>query len=71
MIAVGWKARWAAAALFIFVLVVSVVFHAFWAVEASQVRLQNILFMKNIAIMGGLLYIMVHGSGPMSVDKKP
>lgn len=71
MIAVGWKARWAAAALFIFTLVASVVFHAFWAVEASQMRLQNILFMKNIAIMGGLLYIMVHGSGPVSVDKKP
>lgn len=71
MIAVGWKARWAAAALFIFVLIASVIFHAFWAVEASQVRLQNIMFMKNIAIMGGMLYIMVHGSGPMSVDKKP
>jgi putative oxidoreductase len=71
MIAVGWKARWGAAALFIFVLIASVVFHAFWAVEADQVQLQNIMFMKNIAIMGGMLYIMVHGSGPMSVDKKP
>lgn len=70
MIAVGWKARWAAAALFIFTLIASVVFHAFWAVEASQVQLQNIMFMKNLAIMGGLLYIMVHGSGPISVDKK-
>lgn len=70
MIAVGWKARWAAAALFVFVLIASVVFHAFWAVEADQVQLQNIMFMKNIAIMGGLLYIMVHGSGPISVDKK-
>lgn len=70
MIAAGWKARWAAAALFIFVLIASVVFHAFWAVEADQVQLQNIMFMKNIAIMGGLLYIMVHGSGSISVDKK-
>ena len=71
MIVVGWKARWASAALFIFVLIASVVFHAFWAVEADQVQLQNIMFMKNIAIMGGLLYIMVHGSGPISVDRKP
>jgi putative oxidoreductase len=53
MIVVGWKARWASAALFIFVLIASVVFHAFWAVEADQVQLQNIMFMKNIAIMGG------------------
>ncbi len=69
MIAVGWKARWAAAALFIFVLVASFIFHAFWAVPADQAQLQNIMFMKNLAIMGGMLYIIVYGSGPMSVDK--
>jgi putative oxidoreductase len=69
MIAVGWKARWAAAALFIFVLVASYVFHAFWAVPADQAQLQNVLFMKNLAVMGGMLYIIVYGSGPLSVDK--
>ena len=69
MIAVGWKARWAAAAIFIFVLIASFVFHAFWAVPADQAQLQNIMFMKNLAIMGGMLYIIVYGSGPLSVDK--
>jgi putative oxidoreductase len=69
MVVVGWKARWAAAAFFIYVLVVSFVFHAFWAVPANQVQLQSIMFMKNLAIMGGMLYIIVHGSGPLSVDK--
>ena len=69
MIAVGWKARWGAAALFIFVLVASFVFHAFWAVPADQAQLQNIMFMKNLAIMGGMLYIIAYGSGPLSVDK--
>jgi len=69
MIAVGWKARWGAAAIFIFVLVASFVFHAFWAVPADQAQLQNIMFMKNLAIMGGMLYIIVYGSGPFSVDK--
>ena len=69
MIAVGWKARWAAAAIFIFVLVASFIFHAFWAVPADQAQLQNIMFMKNLAIMGGMLYIIVYGSGPLSVDK--
>ena len=69
MVAVGWKARWAAAALFIFVLVASVIFHAFWAVPADQVQMQNIMFMKNLAIMGGMLYVIVYGSGPLSVDK--
>ena len=69
MIAVGWKARWAAAAIFIFVLIASFIFHAFWAVPADQAQLQNIMFMKNLAIMGGLLYVIVYGSGPLSVDK--
>ena len=69
MIAAGWKARWGAAAIFIFVLVASFVFHAFWAVPADQAQLQNIMFMKNLAIMGGMLYIIVYGSGPLSVDK--
>jgi len=69
LIAVGWKARWAAAAIFIFVLIASFIFHAFWAVPADQAQLQNIMFMKNLAIMGGMLYIIVYGSGPLSVDK--
>jgi len=69
MIAVGWKARWGAAAIFIFVLIASFIFHAFWAVPADQAQLQNIMFMKNLAIMGGMLYIIVYGSGPLSVDK--
>ena len=69
MIAVGWKARWAAAAIFIFVLIASFIFHAFWAVPADQAQLQNIMFMKNLAIMGGMLYIIAYGSGPLSVDK--
>lgn len=69
MIAVGWKARWGAAALFIFVLVASFIFHAFWAVEPDQVMLQRIMFLKNLAIMGGMLYIIVYGSGPVSADK--
>ena len=69
MIAVGWKARWGAAAIFVFVLVASIIFHAFWTVPADQAQLQNIMFMKNLAIMGGMLYIIVYGSGPLSVDK--
>jgi putative oxidoreductase len=69
MVAVGWKARWGAAALFIFVLVASFIFHAFWAVPADQMDMQRIMFLKNMAMMGGLLYIIVYGSGPASVDK--
>jgi len=69
MLVLGWKARWAAAALFIFTLVAGFLFHAFWSSPADQAMMQQIQFMKNLAIMGGMLYIVVYGSGPLSVDK--
>jgi putative oxidoreductase len=69
MLAVGWKARWAAWAIFLFVLVASLVFHPFWAVPPEQVMMQTIQFQKNLAIMGGMLYVAFMGSGKLSVDK--
>ncbi len=69
MLVVGWKTRWAAWALFAFVLIATVIFHNFWAVPQEQVMLQTILFRKNLAIMGGLLYVALLGAGRLSLDK--
>ena len=69
LLVIGWKARWAAAALFIFTLLAGIFFHAFWSSPADQVMMQQIQFMKNLGIMGGMLYVVVYGSGPLSVDK--
>ena len=68
MLVLGWKARWAAAAMFVFTALAALIFHNFWAVPADQAQNQMIHFMKNISILGGLLYVIVHGSGPLSVD---
>ena len=65
----GWKARWAAAAMFIFTALAGLLFHNFWAMPPDQAQNQMIHFMKNVSIMGGLLYVVVHGSGPLSIDK--
>jgi putative oxidoreductase len=70
MLLVGWKARLAAALLFLFIIPTTLVFHAFWSVDPAQVQLQKIMFLKNLAIMGGMLYVMVYGPGPLSLDKK-
>src|SRR3569623_2889783 len=70
LIAVGYKARWAAAARALFTLVTALAFHAFWALPADQAQNQMIHFMKNLAIMGGLLYVVVHGSGPLSQERR-
>lgn len=69
MIVFGWKARWAALAIFLWLIPTTLVFHGYWAVEPEQMRTQMIQFNKNLAIMGGMLYIMVAGSGRYSVDK--
>ncbi len=70
MLVFGWRTRLAATALFIFTGLAALFFHNFWAVPADQAQNQMIHFMKNITMMGGLLYVMVHGAGPLSVDRK-
>jgi putative oxidoreductase len=68
LLVVGWKARWAAAAMFVFTVLATLIFHNFWAAPTDQAQNQMIHFLKNISILGGLLYVVVHGSGPLSVD---
>ncbi len=69
LLVIGWKARWAALLLFFFTALTALVFHNFWAIPADQAQNQMIHFMKNISMMGGLLYVVVHGSGPLSIER--
>lgn len=62
LILVGLQARWAATAIFLFLIPVTVVFHPVWA-DSGQFN----AFFKNLAIMGGMIYIMVFGPGPASL----
>jgi len=67
---IGWQARWAALILALFTLVAALIFHAFWASPPDQKMMQSINFFKNLAIVGGLLFVAAHGAGPYSVDGK-
>jgi putative oxidoreductase len=69
LLAVGYKARWVALALGVFSVIAAVIFHNFWAVEAAQKMGQQINFMKNITIAGGMLMVFAFGPGRLSVDK--
>lgn len=68
MILIGWKARWAALALIVFTILATFIFHAYWSVPADQVLNQQIHFMKNLAILGGLLSVFAHGSGRYALE---
>lgn len=61
----GFKARWGAIALALFLIPTTLIFHT-----AFSERLQQIMFMKNLAIMGGLLLVAYFGSGPLSLDAR-
>jgi len=63
-LAFNWHADWAAAALAAFVVPTSLVFHNFWAIANPAIAMQQqISFLKNVAILGGLLTVVGQGEG--------
>jgi putative oxidoreductase len=69
-ILLGYKARLGALALIVFLIPASLIFHNFWAYEGMEQQMQMINFLKNVAIMGGLLQVIAHGSGALSLDNR-
>ena len=70
-IALGYKTRWGALALVAFLAPVTFMMHNFWAVPDPMMhQLQMVMFMKNIALIGGALTFFVHGAGAYSLDAR-
>ena len=68
LLLVGWQTRWAALGLAVFTVVITFIFHNFWAVPADQVMMQKMNFFKNLAIAGGVFAFAVFGAGGWSID---
>jgi len=66
----GWRVKLGAAALLIFLIAATLIFHNFWAFAGAERQGQIINFMKNLAITGGLLFVLTFGSGPLSFDER-
>ena len=64
----GYRARWAALALLVFLVPVTFVFHGFWAVPANEQHAQLVNFLKNLSIAGGALIVFARGAGAFSID---
>jgi putative oxidoreductase len=64
----GFRARVGAALLLTFLVLASYYFHPFWRLEGQAQQEQMIQFMKNLSIMGAMLFIIANGSGPLSLD---
>ena len=69
MLLAGWRTRWAAWLLVVFVVVATAMAHRFWQVEPAQFANQLNHFLKNIAIVGGLIFVATFGPGRMALDK--
>jgi putative oxidoreductase len=61
MILAGWKMRWAAAALLIWIVPATLIFHSFWASPPAQAPNEMFHFLKNVAVAGGLLLLISKG----------
>ena len=66
----GFKAKWGALVLAFFTLVASFIFHAYWNLPAEQVMMQQLMFNKNMAIVGGLLLLSAFGAGRYAFDAR-
>lgn len=69
LLLVGWKARWAALALIVFMIPSTLYFHSFWTYPEAQFVNQFHHFFKNVAITGALFMVLGMGSGGMSLEK--
>ncbi len=67
----GYKARYGAWLLVLFLVPVTFMMHNFWAfTEPMAARTQYIMFMKNLSMLGASLLIAYFGSGPFSLDDR-
>ncbi len=62
-IMIGFKTKWAALVLIIFMIPTTLIFHTNFADQ-----IQMIMFMKNLSMLGGLLLVAAYGAGDWSLD---
>jgi putative oxidoreductase len=70
-IAAGYKAKWGGWLIVLFLVPVTVMIHNFWAMtDPNMAQVNQIMFMKNLSMLGAALLITYFGSGPLSVDNR-
>ena len=66
----GFHTRVAAWVLFLFLIPTTLAFHNFWALSGMEKMDNQAHFFKNVAIMGGLIFLAAFGAGAYSIDNK-
>jgi putative oxidoreductase len=69
-VAIGYKTRWGAWALVAFLVPVTLWMHAYWRLsDPHTVFIEQVLFLKNLSMLGAALLISQFGAGPISIDQ--
>jgi putative oxidoreductase len=69
LVLLGYRAKLGAFMLIVVLVPVTIYFHDFWNSPEARQQDQLVEFMKNMAILGGLLMVLAHGSGDFSVKR--
>ncbi len=69
MVLLGYRSTFGALLLLLYWTPVTFLVHDFWNYPKDQLRIQSILFMKDVAIIGGLLMVAGKGSGRYSMKR--
>lgn len=67
----GYRTRLGAALLVVFLVPVTLMMHRFWGIADPQMaKMQQIMFLKNVSMLGGALLLLYFGAGPFGVDTR-
>ncbi len=70
-VALGYRTKLGAWLLVAFLVPVTLFMHAFWSVHDPMMhQIQQIMFMKNVSMLGGALLLAYFGGGPFSLDSR-
>ena len=70
LIIAGYRTRLAALALIGFTIIITPIFHNFWAMQGLEAANNQIHLLKNLAVIGGLFMLAGHGPGRISLDDR-
>jgi putative oxidoreductase len=67
----GYKAKLGAWLLVIFIIPVTFSLHKFWNIPDPMMKQMDVaMFLKNLGLLGGALFLAFFGAGPLSIDEK-
>ncbi len=69
LLLIGYRSTFGALLLLCYWIPVTFLVYDFWNAPKADLRIESIIFMKNMAIVGGLLMVIANGSGKYSIKR--